>query len=189
MVGRRYRLQRAWRSSYAPSSILLCITVASAILNCQEGAWARARDLVATPVLMGSPLQVIESQMRAGEIQWFESQMLDSPLQLIGSPFGPYRFATLPNIQELRATRRSISLLPSMYQTPPGMLLTLPPYVLPFTNSYAVYPDEPTEEAITPPVPARPAAPPKFFSARCGQFEEMVVPPGGYLTNEENKPC
>jgi hypothetical protein len=156
----------------------------------QEHAWARARDLVATPTLMGSPLQVIESRMRAGEIQWFESQMLDSPLQLIGSPFGPYRFATLPNLQDFLASRRSISMLPSMYQTPLGMLLMLPPYVAPYTSGYTFYyPDEPAEEAISLSVPVRPAAPPKFFSSRCGQFEEIAVPRGGILADEENKPC
>ena len=189
-VGERRCPRQIWRSSYVTLSLLLCLGVVLAGMNAaQEHAWARARDLVATPILMGSPLQVIESRMRAGEIQWFESQMLDSPLQLIGSPFGPYRFATLPNLQDLRATRRSISLLPAMYHMPPGMLLMLPPYVLPFTNSYTVYSDQPTEETIILSVPVRPAAPPKFFSARCGQFEEIAVPPGGILADEENKPC
>ena len=189
LAGERRSPQRTWHSSYAILSILVCITAVLAIVNAQERAWARARDLVATPVLMGSPLQVIESRMRAGEIQWFESQMLDSPLQLIGSPFGSYRFATLPNLQDFWATRRSISLLPGMFQTPQGMLLMLPPYVLLFTNSYPVYPVEPPEDAIVPSVPARAVAPPKFFSSRCGQFEEIAVPPGGILADEENKPC
>ena len=189
MVGKRYLPQQTERSSYATFSILVCIGVVLAIVNVQERVWARGEDLVSTPVLMGSPLQVIESRMRAGEIQWFDSQMLDSPLQLIGSPFGPYRFATLPNIQDLWATRRSISLLPGMFQTPAGMLLMLPPYVLPFTNRYTIHANEPTEETITPPASARPAAPPKFFSSRCGQFVQMTIPVETNLVDEESKPC
>lgn len=139
---------------------------------------------------MGSPLQVIESRMRSGQLQRFESTMLDSPLQLIGSPFGPYRFATLPNIQDFWATRRSFSMLPAMFQTPGGMLQLLPSYVLPFAGMYApVYFAGETEEAATPPASTRPAAPPKFFSARCGQFAEISIPPDSTLTDEENKPC
>ena len=151
---------------------------------------AGTRDLVATPPLMGSPLHAIESRMRSGEIQRFESRMLDSPLQFIGSPFGPYRFATLPNLQDLRATRRSISALPAMLQTPRGMLLLLPSYVVPFATAYALVSSaRAMEEATTPPTSARPAAAPKFFSARCGQFVEMTIPPDSTLTDEENKPC
>lgn len=189
MVGKKYGLQPGWRSPSVTLPVLVWIALAS-IMTSDGEAWAKSRDLVATPTLMGSPLQVIESRMRSGEIQRFESTMLDSPLQLIGSPFGPYRFATLPNIQDFWATRRSFSMLPAMFQTPGGMLQLLPSYVLPFAGMYApVYFAGETEEAATPPAPTRPAAPPKFFSARCGQFAEISIPPDSTLTDEENKPC
>jgi hypothetical protein len=190
MVGKKYRPQRVWRFFYATLPILVCIAVVLAIVNTQEPASARTRDLVATPALMGSPLQVIESRMSSGQLQRFESRMLDSPLQLIGSPFGPYRFATLPNLQDLRATRRSISALPAMFQVPRGVLLLLPYYVVPFATRYVLVPSAGvTEEANTPPVSARPAAAPKFFSARCGQFVEIAIPVKTNLTDEETKPC
>ena len=163
--------------------ILLSLSLLMAVVG-QEQAWAWTRDLVATPTLMGSPLQVIESRMTVGRLQRFESRMLDSPLQLIGSPFGPYRFATLPNLFDLWATRRAVSTLPAMLQMPRGMLLLLPSYVVPFATRYAV-----TEEPAAPPDPPKPAAAPKFFSARCGHFVEMTIPRDSNLTIEEDKPC
>ena len=187
--GEKHRVQRAWRSPSVSLPVLAWISLVSLMIT-QGGAWAWTRDLVATPALMGSPLQVVESRMRSGQLQRFESRMLDSPLQLIGSPFGPYRFATLPNLQDLWATRRSISMLPAMVQTPRGTLLLLPYYALPFANMYVpIHSAAPPQEATTTSAPTRPAAPPKLFSARCGQFAEIAIPPDSTLTDEENKPC
>jgi hypothetical protein len=181
--------QRAWQSPYAVLPVLVWIALASVVSNEGE-TWARARDLVATPPLMGSPLQVIESRMRPSQIQRFESRMLDSPLQLIGSPFGPYRFATLPNLQDLWATRQALPILPVMLQTRRGTLLLLPYFVLPLMKEYfPVHSAAVTEETAASLPSPRFVAKPKFFSARCGQFVEIVVPPDASLTDEENKPC
>ena len=178
----------AWRAPHVVLFILLLLPLLMPIIG-QEPAWAWTRDLVATPPLMGSPLQVIESRMRTGRLQRFESRMLDSPLQFIGSPFGPYRFATLPNLYDLRATRRAVSILPAMVQIPRGMLLLLPYYVAPFSPTYVLPPSPAIEEPTAASVPSKPAAPPKFISARCGQFVEMAIPADSNLSNEENKPC
>lgn len=151
---------------------------------------AGTRDLVATPPLMGSPLQPIESRMRAGQLQRFESRMLDSPLQLIGSPFGPFRFAALPNLQELWATRQALPILPAMLQTRRGTVLLLPYYVLPLGSQYfRLYSAAGTEETAASLPALRPPAKSKFLSARCGQFVEMTIPHDSILTDEENKPC
>ena len=154
--------------------------------------WGWPRDLVATPALMGSPLQVIESQMSSGRIQRFESLMLDSPLQLIGSPYGPYRFATIPNLQALWATRRAVSTLPAMLQTRGGMLMILPYYAVPLLSMYSLdHPALEVVEADTLPAAAavKPAAFPKFISYRCGDFMEMTIPVDKVLIDEERKPC
>ncbi|WHZ17318.1 MAG: hypothetical protein OJF52_004170 [Nitrospira sp.] len=182
--------QRMHRGGRARQVILLAL-IWGALVSPMAGereSLARSRDLVATPPLMGSPLQVIESQMRSGEIQRFESRMLDSPLQLIGSPFGPFRFATLPNFQDLWATRQSISMLPAMLQTPRGILLLLPYYVLPLAQEYLAGQSETVAEDLPASQPQS-VAQPKFFSARCGTFMEILVPPNGHLSDEENKPC
>ena len=173
-----------------PRLVLIWLSLPIMLFVSQGLASAWTRDLVATPALMGSPLQVIESRMAPGRIQRFESRMPDSPLQLIGSPFGPYRFATLPNLQDLRATRRALSTLPAMLQTSRGILLQLPYYVIPPVARYAlVLPPGATEEMTAPVVAARPAAAPKFFSSRCGQFVQMTIPVETNLTDAENKPC
>lgn len=185
--GEKRRIQRAWRFLSVPLSILIWTALASIIISEGE-TWAKARDLVATPVLMGSPLQVIESRMRSGQLQRFESRMLNSPLQLIGSPFGPYRFATLPNFQELWATRQSLSIFPAMLQARHGMLLLLPYYVIPLTSGdLAIQSDTMAEEP--PATQPQPIAKSKFISARCGTFMEILVPPGAQLSDEESKPC
>ena len=185
----KVRMQRAWRLSNLTLPVFVGLLLLSVTISLGR-ACAWTSDLVATPALMGSPLQAIESRMRSGQLQRFESRMPDSPLQLIGSPFGPYRFATLPNLQDLWIARRSISTLPAMFQTARGMLLLLPHYVVPVANRYSVVSSAPaTEEAATSPTPTRPAAPPKFFSARCGGFVEMTIPAETNLTDEESKPC
>lgn len=184
-----HHVRRACRAPRVVLFILLLLPLLMPIIgHAPAGAWTR--DLVATPPLMGSPLQIIESRMQTGRLQRFESRMLDSPLQLIGSPFGPYRFATLPNLYDLRATRRAVSTLPAMVQIPRGMLLLFPYYVVPFSTTY-VLPPSPAiiEEPAAASVPSKPAAPPKFLSARCGQFVEVMVPSDSNLTLEEDKPC
>lgn len=186
--GQKNKAQRVRCSPYLTFPLLVWIALAS-LISSEGETWAWTRDLVATPALMGSPLQVIESRMRSGQLQRFESTMLDSPLQLIGSPFGPYRFATLPNLQELRATRRSISALPAMVQIPRGVLLLLPYYVVPPPNYFRFYSVAVTEETSASLPAIRPPAKSKFFSARCGQFVEITIPPYTSLTDEENKPC
>jgi hypothetical protein len=181
-------VRRAWQVHHVVLFILLLVPLLMPIIG-QEPAGAWTRDLVATPPLMGSPLQVIESRMRTGRLQRFESRMLDSPIQLIGSPFGPYRFATLPNFYDLRATRRAVSTLPAMVQIPQGMLLLFPSYVVPFSATYVLPPSSAIVEESTTAVPSKPPAPPKFFSARCGQFIEITIPVETSLSDEENKPC
>lgn len=185
--GEKLRIQRGRQARYL---ILLALVWGALIspMASEKESLARSRDLVATPPLMGSPLQVIESRMRSGEIQRFESRMLDSPLQLIGSPFGPFRFATLPNFLDLWATRQSISMLPAMLQTPRGILLLLPYYVLPLAQEYLAGQSETVAEDLPASQPQS-VAKPKFFSARCGTFMEILVPPNGHLSDEENKPC
>ena len=187
-VGEKKSVHRAWGSSYAALPVLIWIALAS-VMSSEGETWARARDLVATPPLMGSPLQPIESRMRSGRLQRFESGMLDSPLQLIGSPFGPFRFAALPNLQELWATRQALPILPVMLQTRRGTLLLLPYFVLPLSNRYSPVHSLVTEQPVASLPPVRPPAKPKFFSARCGQFVEIAIPQDGNLTDEESKPC
>lgn len=169
----------------------ICITILTGILSTGASVHARTRDLVATPPLMGSPLQGIESHMRAGEMQRFESRMLDSPLQLIGSPFGYHRFATLPNFHALRASRRAMSVLPAMVQNPYWTVLLLPYYVVP--NLYVTLASPlvsiEQDEKFASEERQVSARKPKFFSARCGLFAEIVAPSEGSLEDEENKPC
>jgi hypothetical protein len=169
----------------------ISITILAGILNTASTVHARTRDLVATPPLMGSPLQGIDSQMSAGEMQRFESRMLDSPLQLIGSPFGYHRFATLPNFHTVWASRRAISALPAMVQTPYWTVLLLPYYVVPYVYITAASPllSVVREQDFHSGERQVSAGRPKFFSARCGQFTEIVAPLEGSLEEEENKPC
>ena len=187
-VGEKKRVQRAWLSSYAALPLLIWIALAS-VMSSEGETWARGRDLVATPPLMGSPLQPIESWMSSGRLQRFESGMLDSPLQLIGSTFGSFRFAALPNLQELWATRQALPILPVMLQTRRGTLLLLPYFVLPLSNRYSRVKSLVTEEPAASLPPGRPAAKPKFFSARCGQFVEIAISSDSNLSDEESKPC
>ena len=155
-----------------------------------DRAQARTRDLVATPGLMDSPVARYDSRMRDSAIQRHDSRMRESPTQLIGNPFGPYRFATSPNLQEAWASRQTAGGFPAMVQTIDGTVLVLPPYVAsPLPVELLLQPQAYDESESVPVVQPRPASPPHIISLRCGKPVILTIPPGKTLADMEASPC
>ena len=167
----------------------LALLMAASVGGADTAAWAdTSRWIGLFPNLLDSPVRHYESRMMNSPVEYFESRMPNSPAQLIGSPFGPYRFATLPSAVELRVTRRSVWWLPAMFHTPQGTLLVLPPYVLPqslrptSTRMPARYAEAP--------IPSEPrTAPPKFIILRCGRYIEVNNLKERTLRDKEQEPC
>jgi hypothetical protein len=155
-----------------------------------DQAVAKTRDLVATPGLMDSPVARFDSRMRDSAIQRHDSRMRESPTQLIGNPFGPYRFATSPNLQEAWASRQTAGRFPAMVQTIDGTVLVLPPYVAPLLPvKLLLYPEAYLEDEAPLSIQPRPAAPAKIISLRCGKPVTLTIPPGKTLADIEAGPC
>jgi hypothetical protein len=155
-----------------------------------DRAHAKTRDLVSTRGLMDSPVARFDSSMRDSAIQRHDSRMRESPTQLIGSPFGPYRFATLPNLQEAWASRQAAGGFPSMVQTIDGTVLVLPPYVAPLLPVERLLQAEVTDEGESiPVVQPRPVRPPHIISLHCGKPVTLTIPPDTTLADMEARPC
>lgn len=153
-------------------------------------AVAKTRDMVATPSLMDSPVARFDSRMRDSAIQRHDSRMRESPTQLIGNPFGPYRFATSPNLQEAWASRLAAGGFPAMLQTIDGTVLVLPPYAAPpLAMEVFLQPEAYDQSEAVPVVPPSPVAPAKIISFRCGKPVTLTVPYGKTLADVEASPC
>jgi hypothetical protein len=169
-------------------TLFLCALIHHTDLTGQ--ACAKTRDLVATPGLMDSPVARFDSRMRDSAIQRHDSRMRESPTQLIGNPFGPYRFATSPNLQEAWASRQAAGGFPAMVQTIDGTVLVLPPYVIPpFPVEMLLQPGTTDESEAVPVVQPRPAGPPKIISLHCGKPLTLAIPPDTMLSEVEASPC
>lgn len=152
-------------------------------------AWPKSSRWWLFPNLLDSTVQGFDSDMLSSPVERFESQLMNSPAQPIGSPFAPYRFATLPNTVEVYTGRQSLGWLPAMLQTPQGTLLLLPPYTLP-QSLWLELGISPFAEAETPlAIPAKVIPRPKFISLRCGRFVEIKIPASGTLQDWEEQPC
>jgi hypothetical protein len=139
---------------------------------------------------MDSPVTRFDSRMRDSAIQRHDSRMKESPTQLIGNPFGPYRFATFPNLQEAWASRQTAGRFPAMVQTIDGTLLVLPPYTAsPLPMKLLLHPEAYAQDEALLSVPSRPAAPAKIISLHCGQPVTLTIPPDKTLAEVEATPC
>jgi hypothetical protein len=169
---------------------LTLFTCALVSTGLADQAVPKTRDLVATPGLMDSPVARFDSRMRDSAIQRHDSRMRESPTQLIGNPFGPYRFATSSNLQEAWASRQTAGGFPAMVQTIDGTVLVLPPYAAPLLTievfpQSEVYDESESVSAVQP----RPAAPAKIISLQCGNPVTLIIPPGKTLAEIEDMPC
>jgi hypothetical protein len=170
-------------------TLLALLAVSYVGIGVSDGSAKTSRSIGLFPNLLDSPVQPFESRMMNSPVEYFESRMLNSPAQLIGSPFGPYRFATLPSAVELWTTRRSVGWLPAMLQTSQGMLLLLPPYVLPRsmwfmpTPTPVVYAEAP--DFYRP----RQVPSPKFITLHCGRYIEITNSTVRSLRDSEEEPC
>ena len=174
-------------------SACLVILLLSIILSClskPDGVALAARYPTGAlfPNLLSSPVWNFDSHMMKSPVQYFDSRMMNSPAQAIGSPFAPYRFATLPSLVELWTARGSAGWLPAMLETPLGVLLLLPPYAAP-QWMWVVAPMVRTVETAESPSKPRRLPGPKFITLRCGRFIEVTVQKSQSLLDVEQQSC